>query len=576
MRAFLLILLPFLASAQTGGIILNASKSVQNIESLRLEKGRVNGQVVALLGYYSEGDGGGQMMYWDSLSTETDNFGTIIKHTASTVGRWKSVDLSRVGVRHFGAKGDGVTNDQIAFERALAAATPGGYVYIPECSQSYLVDSIKTDKVNFYGDGKRSRVKGKWNKGTFILPTGGFYSNTRNVIRDIAINGKIGVENCSGWTFRDVLFECDSIGVYWSGGQYRAFENCEFNCQWFAVYGQSKYIGYWDQPGATVFTNCRMGIFAKGAGVYYKDVSANGGLLSFRDCYIEGAHGFGVFLDSVLSPVVEVKFDNCWFEANGLAGQAIINGVTYTDPGNDQFDLYMRNSVVNFYGTPFTGMQVRDNSRVHIFNSKINAPLVDTTSIVLGDWVSSSETYCNSNILINSIASDRRNSGYNSVHTLNGKLSTLYGQSGKIIYSNKFNLNTTYAWGTDGTSQPKTDGLTHQFCQELVLTGGSWRIGSFTVPANKWIVWTTEIRQVSGALGAIAFRHYNANLGSLIPVDYKWHTYATIFKNPTAVSDCRVQFELSTGTVRIGATQMLAFDTEYEALSFINSHSYAE
>lgn len=48
-----------------------------------------DGTIVNVLGYYSNGDGGGDQFYWDSTSIETDNSVTIIKVTTVTLGRWK-------------------------------------------------------------------------------------------------------------------------------------------------------------------------------------------------------------------------------------------------------------------------------------------------------------------------------------------------------------------------------------------------------------------------------------------------------------------------------------------------------
>ena len=63
---------------------------------------------IEVLGYYTEGDGGGGTFFWDASSTETDDGGTIIQATGVTTGRWIRVYSGPINVKWLGAKGDGV------------------------------------------------------------------------------------------------------------------------------------------------------------------------------------------------------------------------------------------------------------------------------------------------------------------------------------------------------------------------------------------------------------------------------------------------------------------------------------
>lgn len=86
---------------------------VKNIAELRTRKGTLE-SVVEVLGYYTEGDGGGNQFYWNPTSTSSDNGGTIIQVTGNSSGRWLSLQSDKINLQQFGAIGDGVTNDYLA------------------------------------------------------------------------------------------------------------------------------------------------------------------------------------------------------------------------------------------------------------------------------------------------------------------------------------------------------------------------------------------------------------------------------------------------------------------------------
>ena len=93
-----------------------------------------------VLGYYSEGDGGGGTFFWDAASTDADNGGTVIAATGVTTGRWKRVyDKGILNVKWFGAKGDNSTDDTVViqgiadmFRQSAAVAKQGQKIFFPE------------------------------------------------------------------------------------------------------------------------------------------------------------------------------------------------------------------------------------------------------------------------------------------------------------------------------------------------------------------------------------------------------------------------------------------------------------
>lgn len=122
------------------------NKSAQVVDSIAALKAidKTKFTRAYVTGYYAAGDGGGGDYWFDSTdTTSTDNGGTII--VASDGGRWELAEARTPTVLHFGAKGDGTTDDTAAFQALIdwlamdaAAATitssrvalaPGGRTY---------------------------------------------------------------------------------------------------------------------------------------------------------------------------------------------------------------------------------------------------------------------------------------------------------------------------------------------------------------------------------------------------------------------------------------------------------------
>lgn len=125
------------------------------------------GTSAVMAGFYTPGDGGGGVWYWNAASTTGDNTGTIvIPDGAAGTGGWNRIYDTSVNVLWWGADATGASDSTAAFENAVAFLknvsnadidgknlfVPAGY-YVISCGEPNSVALPIDVGVHMFGEG---------------------------------------------------------------------------------------------------------------------------------------------------------------------------------------------------------------------------------------------------------------------------------------------------------------------------------------------------------------------------------------------------------------------------------------
>src|SRR5215475_4510284 len=122
--------------------------TVANMAALRGTTGTAS-QVIYLIGWTNDRDGGEGQFVWDATSTVADDGGTVIQVTGVPTGRWKrNIEANPINVLWFGADNSGSTICTGQLQAAINAAANLGGAMVLFPPGTYWVDAALTNTIN--------------------------------------------------------------------------------------------------------------------------------------------------------------------------------------------------------------------------------------------------------------------------------------------------------------------------------------------------------------------------------------------------------------------------------------------
>lgn len=355
---------------------LETAKAAATVSDLANVKRLKDGDYVALLGYYAEGDGGGQMLLYDSGSSATVDGGFVFNGPGS-VGRYLAVDTSCANALRWGVKPNDTAqavaeNNTTQLQAALNSSSRRTYLPGKVATTSYYLETgvtVPQYKI-LVGDGWDTRIRprvatssgdelvtvssyaalehltlqglsasGGTSAGNGVTITGGATSIDLNHVQSITWANGFNIENSYVISFRScragsntaagiklATDSCNAIAVL--GGEYIA------NAIGVEIVATGSTLAI---VGATIQGNTTAGIKRTA------NVISNG--VSIRDSYFESngvnhiKSDTGVFLGGEISgnffggtitgsPVDITRWDGLFVGANQFSGSYVGDAVT--------------------------------------------------------------------------------------------------------------------------------------------------------------------------------------------------------------------------------------------------------
>lgn len=526
---------------------------------------------------------------------------------------------------------DYTSTEDLTTAVATAVAT-GRQVYLP--AGKWKFNLVINNKTIIFGDGATATrvypydntkaamlytltaqtqpLYGFWDYHSEIHGVGFFSNSTR-----VGVGFSFGKTNPTDYTTNDeyannvkffgCYFEGLDKGVQFPFGNIGSeFYSCGFASNYYGVYSLSNKFGNTMHAGNKHFYGGEM--HGNECAVYVHNTADGFGDFAFTDVIFEGNNLCVYLYNNSNIPIGPMRFLGCWNEANGSNNgysTAVVDNwtgstkTTQTLSSSQPYQIFDR--TVIFDGGFVGGVNMgRENSMCIIRNARTEAnagvggqPFATAAGSLIifeGNHNQSSLGTDNNPQLVRgrnqrctSLSStDTYNVGARSFFlpkTYNKVTSPAHGGA-----SDTFTTAKTFSGSTSGTGTVVADGIKYANCNEFTYTFGSsaayiypW---TYSVPQAGYYVFMADLKVTSGS-GPLKAQFSNLSThqsGSFnIPADGKWYTIGGIVYM-TAAAAQQLWFGGATGTWtwRASAVMFRRFDSEQEALAFLDSGVYLE
>lgn len=510
--------------------------------------------------------------------------------------------INNVNVKNNEALGNGTTDDTTAFNTTIADDSK--FFNIPE--GNYIINGVQTNSENIFGQGSGSQLSattaghiplklgrnpnGDW----FFRKVSDLYIRGNNTGACVEFSNAGTNNELSGRVVFDTVKFKESHISKPTGNIGNRFNDCAFDGNSDFAYKAVGSTSPVMHAGCDVFNACHFQDKTKAA-IYIDGASVDGtGQTVFNQPIIESNSGFGVFVKNysdndghglAYTPFV---LRDAWFESNHSSGSVVIDGVTYTPK-----DMY-------FEGVKIASVENSRLNNIELSNSVVVAKNCNTLGISIttdndsaliledcyaGNYFKQKSTSC----LVRSLAyADMPYSGLaagGNCFPMPARTNITNNFKNNVVYSESFAFDESYASATS-----VTDGVTFPRCAEITVADagtaflGTNYFGAYaqTIPVDKYIVWSLDAKMLTDTGSTLNLERDDEGFCTNLPVGKNtWTTFVGLV--PPASSshlgyDVYIKIANATGngscTYRLGAYQILAFDTLLEAHHYIENRFY--